>query len=661
MRRHRLLLSSLLCVLVGSGVVFAESQLVSISFTAKVLEVRDLDNVFKNDIGPGELVTGSIIYDLSAEDQSKENDSWGAYRFDSDASLMVVNIKSHEFRTRFGSPSPNIPQFGVQVGHFVPGSGEPKDTCVTSLSFRSGFNSFPFIDNDQVATQMELYLSDKNCKALDSDKLPETIKFEDWDKPAYLTLNSQARGAFSYRIVAEITNIFSEVVDGGTISGNIYRDGNGDCKQDAGDFGLQRRIVEILPGPFYTLSDRDGNYAITVPLGEYTVATEQRPVWKQVCPADVHQVKLSEKGEESANNDFAVQPEADVKALRVSVVGSLARPGFEMTYRIFLENVGTLPYSGTIVFEHSNILQEFSSDPAADRYASPVAEWDIDNMAVDEVRIIDVKLKVPADEKLLGTEICAYVSAETDTNNDELARDKRDEFCQDIRGAYDPNDIRVLPAGDITPVETELTYIIRFQNTGNEPAVNVRVEDELGEMFDLRTLKVGAASHDYILSVSENGKLEWRFENIMLPGKEVNESASQGYIKFKVSLRDGLPIGSEISNQAAIYFDFNSPVITNTVTTRIVSSSTSVDFDEDGLGLRLYPNPVTDKLVLRFGSPVTGLVKIHTMIGESTHAPVKLENVSQHTLDLRGLGAGTHLVSVQTAQGVVMKQIQVLR
>jgi hypothetical protein len=49
----------------------------------------------------------------------------------------------------------------------------------------------------------------------------------------------------------------------------------------------------------------------------------------------------------------------------------------------------------------------------------------------------------------------------------------------------------------------------------------------------------------------------------MLPDSNVNEVASHGYVKFRIQQAAGVPLGTVITNQAAIYFDFNEPVITN--------------------------------------------------------------------------------------------------
>ena len=107
-----------------------------------------------------------------------------------------------------------------------------------------------------------------------------------------------------------------------------------------------------------------------------------------------------------------------------------------------------------------------------------------------------------------------------------------------------------------------LNYIIRFQNTGTDTAFRVLVRDTLSSKLNLSTLEMISASSAYSLSVHEN-KLEWKFDPIILPDSNHNEAASHGYIAYRIKPISNLQLGDTISNKAAIYFDFNLPVITN--------------------------------------------------------------------------------------------------
>jgi hypothetical protein len=59
-------------------------------------------------------------------------------------------------------------------------------------------------------------------------------------------------------------------------------------------------------------------------------------------------------------------------------------------------------------------------------------------------------------------------------------------------------------------------------------------------------------------------ELVFTFENILLPDSTTNFEGSLGHVYFQVKPRAGLVPGTVIENTAAIYFDFNAPIITNT-------------------------------------------------------------------------------------------------
>jgi gliding motility-associated-like protein/uncharacterized repeat protein (TIGR01451 family) len=147
--------------------------------------------------------------------------------------------------------------------------------------------------------------------------------------------------------------------------------------------------------------------------------------------------------------------------------------------------------------------------------------------------------------------------------------------CLEILDSYDPNDKQVSPAGAgpqrIIAEGQELEYLIRFQNTGTDVAYNVVIEDTLSPHLDIATLRIGAASHPFTWSVSGVGLpvITWTFKDIHLPDSTSNEPASHGYVRFRVKPVGSTALGTQISNSAAITFDYNSPIITNQVNNTI--------------------------------------------------------------------------------------------
>ena len=180
--------------------------------------------------------------------------------------------------------------------------------------------------------------------------------------------------------------------------------------------------------------------------------------------------------------------------------------------------------------------------------------------------------------------------------------------CRENIGAYDPNDKQALPVGynaeHFIKPGTDIEYHIRFQNTGTDTAFTVVVRDTLSEWLDPASVKPGASSHDYQWELSGENVLTFTFEHIMLPDSNVNEAASHGFAKFLISQRPGNPLGTRIENSAAIYFDFNAPVITNTAFHTLGENFIRVvnDIDPEPSPARTrvlaYPNPFMERATL---------------------------------------------------------------
>lgn len=174
-----------------------------------------------------------------------------------------------------------------------------------------------------------------------------------------------------------------------------------------------------------------------------------------------------------------------------------------------------------------------------------------------------------------------------------------DEECQVVRGSFDPNEKEAFPLGfgfsNLIKPNTELEYVIRFQNTGTDTAFTVLVEDFLPSGLDPKSIHDVVSSHAYEMDLVANNRLLFKFDNILLVDSFTNESASHGFVSFKIKQEPNNSFGTFIENSANIYFDFNAPVLTNFVFHEVgdvigVVSSKNIDKSES---IFIYPNPGT--------------------------------------------------------------------
>ena len=141
--------------------------------------------------------------------------------------------------------------------------------------------------------------------------------------------------------------------------------------------------------------------------------------------------------------------------------------------------------------------------------------------------------------------------------------------CREAIGSYDPNDKTAFPSGysdeHFIKADQQLEYLIRFQNTGTDTAFTVMIQDVLDPNLDLTSFQPQRASHDYEVIFLENDTIQFVFNNILLPDSTTNQVESNGYIRFKIYPEADIALGTVLKNEAAIFFDFNEPIITNEV------------------------------------------------------------------------------------------------
>ena len=180
-----------------------------------------------------------------------------------------------------------------------------------------------------------------------------------------------------------------------------------------------------------------------------------------------------------------------------------------------------------------------------------------------------------------------------------------DIFCLESLNSYDPNDKQGFPRGvgeqHYIGQNVDIEYLIRFQNTGTAPAINIEIRDTLPvQWLDPNTVRPGASSHPYQFDMLDNGVVVFKYQDIYLPDSNANFDASQGFVKFRISQRKDILLETEIKNTAAIFFDFNAPVITNRTLHTVgkdylVLSNTQSVFDPR-LQVQVIPNPASGQV-----------------------------------------------------------------
>lgn len=350
----------------------------------------------------------------------------------------------------------------------------------------------------------------------------------------------------------------------GTISGTVFHDANGNCVKDTLESGLSGWLVRLQPGDIYTTTDSLGRYLFSfLAPGTYTISEVLRPNWQRLCPLapGTYTVNL-DSGQTIGNRVFANAPVAGAQDLAVSVAGGTARRGTTKQYGIRVENRGSVAVSPAVrFFLPAQVTHSLASAGGVFNSGGWV-DWSPGSLAPGASAWLWERVQIPMSVPLNTVLVCSVTVSPI--AGDAFPDNNSDTESETVLGSFDPNDKLVDPVGEVDPLTT-LTYTIRFQNTGNDTAFNVRISDSLESDLDLSTVQPGGSSHPYLFQINSPNELIFRFDNINLPDSGHSVALSQGFITFTVKPRTDVVAGAQLANRAAIYFDLNAPVITNTV------------------------------------------------------------------------------------------------
>jgi uncharacterized repeat protein (TIGR01451 family) len=236
-------------------------------------------------------------------------------------------------------------------------------------------------------------------------------------------------------------------------------------------------------------------------------------------------------------------------------------------------------------------------------------------------------------------------------------------ICVENTGSYDPNDKRGYPFGTGTehrirpgqPIE----YMIRFQNTGTDTAFTVVIRDTLPQWLNPGSVTPGAASHPYSWTLEGQGVVKFTFNNILLPDSTTNLAGSQGFVTFSIAQQPDVPLGTQIRNDAAIFFDFNEPVITNetlhTVGLDLLISTVELPGQGKAAAVAVSPNPAFDQVAfqLQKGSFKNHRLQLFDPLGKPVFDTEV--NGAQFVMPRGQLPAGAYGWRVMDTRGVLVE------
>ena len=228
--------------------------------------------------------------------------------------------------------------------------------------------------------------------------------------------------------------------------------------------------------------------------------------------------------------------------------------------------------------------------------------------------------------------------------------------CYPVINSYDPNIKEVYPI-DVEPGFNDwLTYTIHFQNTGNAPAINIRLADTLDNMLNLETFQVINYSHYNQTNLICN-ILNVSFPNIQLPDSSSNSSGSIGFIEYRIKPKATWTAPYKIKNTAYIYFDYNTPIVTNTTYNSIISDVGIKELSEKSVSI--YPNPTNGNFTVELNTKGKQSLQAFDMTGNVVLSQT-IEN-GKTTIDASHLAAGIYNISIKGTSSITNKKLVIVK
>jgi hypothetical protein len=217
----------------------------------------------------------------------------------------------------------------------------------------------------------------------------------------------------------------------------------------------------------------------------------------------------------------------------------------------------------------------------------------------------------------------------------------------------------------IITTNTDIEYTVLFANTESDTLNRLVIRDTLPEELDLATLAAGPASHPYTFEIYNSGVLKITFNDLnLLPadgsGSEID---SRGYVKFTLSQKPNLPLGTVIENRAAVYFDYVAPDITNSIRYSLacedflVEGCLAVELTEppvrEGLNIRVQPNPFHSSAIITIDDCECN--QLEMVLRDVAGREMRREkfNGTSFTLQRDNLPAGLYFLEIYTDKQIL--------
>jgi hypothetical protein len=453
------------------------------------------------------------------------------------------------------------------------------------------------------------------------------------------------------------------------VQGQInYVDANGNCTGVA-PYNTAVWLRRLHTNNVYMTTTNQGFYRFNIgqPDSFEVFLDTTQPAIQMICPTPHRQTIHVPLGQTVTVPSFYVAVNGnDLQVLPFS--GGFV-PGFMRSMCIPVRNNGEAVNSAFVVLQYPPTIQfANTSTPHQHDAINHQITLTLPSMAHNQISYVCINFITPIGTPL-GTPV-PFTATVYPLSGDLTPSNNTCQNVFTVSGSYDPNDKQVQPfhsnneflGGIILPEEEILHYTIRFQNTGTAPAQFVIIRDTLDAYLLPETIHNIQTSHNATVRFAGR-ELVFEMDNIMLPDSATDLEGSQGFVKFSINRDNTLPLGTNIANTAAIYFDYNLPVITNTTNSVVDILSALERTPMTQHQWKVMPNPFDEHLTIQYTLHQSSATQIYLVnaLGQTVQMqPQQAEQTVgeyQTQISTQALPSGIYWIVLETAQGKLVQKI----
>lgn len=402
-------------------------------------------------------------------------------------------------------------------------------------------------------------------------------------------------------------------IPAGTVKGKVYADLNKDCNYDTYDSVVRHHPVffESNTKKLTVLTNLKGEFTQILPIGKYKVTYPHSNLNSLICNVD--SVTVDTNTLDTLN--FAMYPK-DLVDLSIKIISpGTIRLDDARNVMLLVENKGSYKRNALVTLTFNKKLKRKGGANYKLLEAGKIVFELAQIPPLSKVSLSNY-FEASFDSFQINNTLRYYARLDTFINEKDTLNNFDSAILKTVY-SYDPNYIvcNHEPYADISV--RKFKYFVEFQNEGNDYAQNVTVLDSLPIELSLASFQFLESSHPCILQVNNN-VLKLVYNNIYLQPKLQNEPKSKGWFVYEIAVPN-LPVNTLIKNRAAIYFDRNAPVLTNTSVVKIIQAAntnriTSISTKSNILSL--FPNPATRSIAIKNSSSGLKDYSIYTLEGK---------------------------------------------